>query len=712
MGTSLLLSWVPAGLLLAVAWLLAAWGLGRILRFGLFDAGREEAQAAGRLPEPAARDALALGLGIACMLACDSAFATAGLFRAGFGWRILAWALVLVPAGAGLMSRRTPRHGADGPRAQGGGPAVGLPKQPWWSGLRAWTLSWPALASLGVLVFAATLPPGIAWATEFGGYDALSYHLQLPKEWLEHGRALPLRDSVYSAFPGFIETATMHLWTMASFAPVHAVADAAQWLHAGIAVAAALVIGAFAASLLPADASERARRWATAIGTAGFLGIPWVVVTGSLAYNDLGPVLMLATAMLAWHGWGQHAPGRAGAVVGIALGAAIGCKLTAVGTVVLPFAAWAVASSPKTGARKLATGACIAAGFAASALGPWFLRNWIVVGNPLFPFAGNAPGWWDAEQLARFASGHAAPAGTGLGTRLAALWDQGFREGFGAAPDADPWLPQWGLAFGAGCAALAVAVARVPARGVPLALAFVAQCAFWMLATHLKARFLLPCAVPLCAAAGVAFAPRAAEPSRAARRATGALGTLLLLAWSAQPWLVLRMDPRMNDPNGPVANRAALGAAVADLGPGTKADADGCAADGSPMPLAWFANWRMPASGVLGCEGEADVFWCRTTPAWGTVWDGGPLARALRLHPLDARAAIAAMRADGITHLAVGEAMLARWKAAGWIDPALAPAAVRAVTARCRPVAPLVSGGVVYELPGPGTEVPAPVVQP
>lgn len=691
MGLSFFFSWVPAGLLLAAAWLLAAYGLGRILRTTLVvGAASDLAPPPGAAPH-ATRDALALGLGIAALLACDSALATAGAFRAGFGWRLLAWATVLALAGAGLARRRP---GASEP--------ADARRAPFWTGIAAWQLAWPALAAIGVLVFAVTLPPGVAWATEFGGYDALSYHLQLPKEWLEHGRAVPLRDSVYSAFPGFVETATMHLWCMASFAPVHAVADAAQWLHAGLAVAAALVTGALAASLLPADAPERTRRWAIGIGTVGFLGIPWVIVTGSLAYSDLGPVLLLATAMLAWNTWGTAMPMRAGAMVGVALGSAIGCKLTAVGTAVLPFVIWAAASAPRGSRRGLAVGGAFAACFAASALGPWFLRNWVVVGNPLFPFLGDAPGWWDAEQFARFAAGHAAPPGTGIAARLAALWDHGFREGFGAAPDADPWLPQWGLAFGAGCVALVAAAVRAPARGVPLALAFIAQCAFWMLATHLKARFLLPCAVPLCAAAGLAFAPRGAGPERAGGRVLAAVTAALLVAWSLQPLVVLRKDPRMNDPDGPVANRAALGGSIADLGPGTKADADACAADGAPLPLAWFANWRLPPGGVLGCEGEADVFWCRATPAWGTVWDGGPLARALRAHPGDTQAAIAAMRAEGITHLAVGEAMLARWKAAGWLDPALAPAAVRAVTGACTPVARLASGGVVYALPSPG----------
>ena len=29
-------------------------------------------------------------------------------------------------------------------------------------------------------------PPGVLWASEYGGFDALSYHLQLPREWIEH----------------------------------------------------------------------------------------------------------------------------------------------------------------------------------------------------------------------------------------------------------------------------------------------------------------------------------------------------------------------------------------------------------------------------------------------------------------------------------------------------------------------------------------------
>ena len=84
----------------------------------------------------------------------------------------------------------------------------------------------------------------------------------------------------------------------------------------------------------------------------------------------------------------------------------------------------------------------------------------------------------------------------------------------------------------------------------------------------------------------------------------------------------------------------------------------------------------------------------------GTVWDGGPLARVLRRFPEDAGAAVRALRDDEhLTHLAVGESMLARWQASGWLDPALAPERVRAVAALLRPMVHTASGGVVYEVP-------------
>src|SRR5262249_31738011 len=45
------------------------------------------------------------------------------------------------------------------------------------------------LSALGIalLFVAACNPPGALWGSEFGGYDVLEYHLELPQEWLARG---------------------------------------------------------------------------------------------------------------------------------------------------------------------------------------------------------------------------------------------------------------------------------------------------------------------------------------------------------------------------------------------------------------------------------------------------------------------------------------------------------------------------------------------
>jgi hypothetical protein len=664
---------LAAGSACAVAWLASAIGLGRFLRLALFPAvGRGHPAHGG----------LAIGLGVAALLWIDVTLGSIGAFGLGGVRQLVAWA-TLVP---GLLLLGDPRTAF----------AAG------WRGVAAFPAAWCALPALAVLAFAASLPPGIAWATEFGGYDALSYHLELPREWLAAGRMATVPHCVYSALPSFVEASSLHCMSLVGRAAPHGLAMAPQALHALMAVAAAAAAGGVAAVLAGPD--PRRAAWARAAGFALLLGIPWVVVTGSLAYDEMAVLLMAATAMLAWHARDGGAGGRAarepsettGIAVGLALGAAIGAKLTAAGMVAVPFAAWALASGSPGGVRPRIRCAGWAAATMLAVLSPWLVRNAIDAGSPVFPFGGSGGGW-GPEQFARFAAGHSAPSGTGLGERLAALWDHAFREGLGAAPDADPWLPQWGPAFWAGLAGMVALAFRAPRAAAALAAMLLAQLVFWMFATHLKPRFLLPCAVPLCVAAAAAFAPLAA--AEAARGLRTAVAACALAAWSLQPAWVLSRDPRMNDPRGVVANLPRLGASVASLGPGTRADADALAAEGAEIPLAWFANWRLPPGARLGCEGEADVFWCVEAPDWGTTWDGGPLARALRAHPDDPAAAVAALRASGLTHLAIGEATLARWMRAGWLDPALRPEAVRAVASRLREVARTSSGGAVYELP-------------
>ena len=90
------------------------------------------------------------------------------------------------------------------------------------------------------MLAAALVPAGYLWSTEFGAYDALSYHLQSPREWLASGAMRPLPHLAYAGLPSFVEGAFMHL--MALRADAREAAIACQLLHACMALTAAATL--------------------------------------------------------------------------------------------------------------------------------------------------------------------------------------------------------------------------------------------------------------------------------------------------------------------------------------------------------------------------------------------------------------------------------------------------------------------------------------
>jgi hypothetical protein len=697
-GTAVLVDWATIGLL-PLAWLAMAIGYGLVLRRALFR---------GMAGDDPRAWGLSVALGVSAALALDNAFGTWVGFRAGGLLGVWLIVLGLVPL-VGALERECTRRGGrlpswlDVPRlvlADAGD-------------ARSNGLRWLAAPAIAVLALVAALSPGLAWSSEFGGYDALAYHLQLPKEWMERGQIEPLRHNVYSAFPSFMEGAFLHLRSMTGTVDA---GRSAQMLHALLAVAAAWVVGCLAAATVARTAGGDGSRAARArdVAFVAFLGIPWVTVTATLAYDEMPMLLCTAGAALVIASQDATGPRRLGCALGLCLAGAIGSKLTAVGMAALPALAMAALWPTHLRLRAWLAGAAPAAALVAVAIfAPWLARNLHAIGSATFPFgvaalgqAGSATGtdWWSAEQAARFAAGHGA-GGVGWAERLAILWRTLFADGTlgipegGAGTPGAAWAAAWAPTAWLGIAAVAFVAARLrDRRAAAIAAMLALQLAFWLAATHLKARFLLPCAVPLACAIGCAGALLPRAPG--VRWAPATLATAgLLLAWSLQPFAALEGDPRTS------ANAAMWSAAGDDraiIGPGSRAAAEGLVAVGDPLPLAWIANWTLPADARLGCEGEADVYWFARTPDYGDVWDGGPLAAALRAHGDDADAAVRALRARGLTHLAIGEAMLARWKSAGWLDPALTPERVRAVAARLRPVARLASGGVLYALPAEG----------
>lgn len=626
-------AWAVLGttLPLAAMWLAAAIGFGWPLRFWL---------------APNAEDSLGLqiGMGVAALLTLDAALGSLGVLQLGAS--LGAWTLTLI--GLALLAMQI-AHAMRSPRAP-------LHFPPW--------ILWTAAPAVVLLLVASCSAPGWLWATEFGGYDALSYHLQLPKEWLALGRIVPRDHNVYSYLPGYVEAAYYHLAVLVGDG-IHA-AYACQMLHALLTLTTAGLAYRFMAGRLRSIAMLSYAAGVTAsVAAVMLLGTPWTIVVGSLAYNEM-PVLLMLTAGLLAIADARLAAWRCGAIVGLLAAAACGAKLTAVGMAAAPLGIvmlfriaprhWPVA---------------IAAGTLAGliVLMPYLLRNQLAAGNPVFPFASSifGHGHWSPEQIAIWHNGHTADASAS--ERITALWNQFMRYGIGANPSPPtPWKAQWSILPWLALAGLIAGLLHRSVRwwSMMLSIVLAIQIAFWLCFTHLQSRFLLAAAVPMVLLVSIGCSVILARISNKDDRrlplALEYLAAVLLVAWSCVAVLLYRSEM-----NG--APSAAIGQAAFFAGDGLPiAEAHEL---GTMMFPTIAVNRVLPADAMVLLIGDAAPYYYRGRIVYQTTWDRGPLSRLMREYPEKPEQWAASLRSEGFTHMLVDPTMLAIWERDGWGDPLL-----------------------------------------
>lgn len=258
----------------------------------------------------------------------------------------------------------------------------------------------------------ALLPPTL--------WDTLQYHLVGPRLAIEQGRITVPPDNLSLSNPALVEMLFLATMVMKSD-------SAAQLMHLGYLV---LMLGALIVFC---------QRYFTArIGwlASAFLVSVWTLWLSAItAYNDAALMFYgfaaLSVALIARKpsppsplpsNGGASVPerseGRTGmgvALAGVFVGFALGEKYTAAFIVV---AVTLLILRPNRAAliQTLVFGAC-----AAVIASPWYLRNWIFVGNPIYPFIWGGL-YWDA-----FRANWYSRLGTGLLTRLFDLllapWD-------------------------------------------------------------------------------------------------------------------------------------------------------------------------------------------------------------------------------------------------------------------------------------------------
>src|SRR5439155_1557247 len=135
----------------------------------------------------------------------------------------------------------------------------------------------------------ALVPPGILWGDEPHGYDVLEYHLQLPREWYELHRIVPLHHNVFSYFPTAME---MHyLLAMQLRHGPWAGAYLAQLMH--VSVCALSVLAVYAA------ARTFAEKPPAILAAIAMANVPWVWLLAPVGYNE-GALILFTTLALAW----------------------------------------------------------------------------------------------------------------------------------------------------------------------------------------------------------------------------------------------------------------------------------------------------------------------------------------------------------------------------------------------------------------------------
>lgn len=637
---------------------------------------------------------LSIASGLALLLVLWQAVAALGQLH------LVGLLAVLAPGWVGLLLAWVPWLRAN----QNGRQPVAITPPGW---------SWVALGPLiGVMLTAVTCPPGTLWRVEAFGYDVITYHLQLPREWIALGRLQSLDHNVYSHLPSLMESAYAGLGLLKGSA-LGAV-YAASLLH----VACALLAGGVLIRAARSAGAKGVAPWAAVV-----LALPWVTITGTLAYNEMA-VLLFGSAGAALLLDRQRGSAkrrlRQALLLGLLAGAATLAKLTAGLVVALPLGLalllqplwWRPIAKPSLGSSRWGI-ALASAGIAALVgvlvLSPYLVRNTLQTGNPVFPFAHSVLGsghWTDAE-LRRWDHGH-GPSDKAWAQRFEALWIQGpMHTGLGAMGGQPAAVTNTDIAAlhregGAPVGAVVLLTLSVLAlttrrtcRPACLLLGWLTlQAVFWLSMTHLQGRFLVPLILPgallgvlgLSALRGLLLASSA---KRFAPWPAPVFGTALALIWTVSTLTTLWNQTHRAPGSDGQVRQAPVAASIDAL-----------------HRRSMIAERGLPPDAVLMLVGDVGrMLYEPTETVYATAFDRHPLEDLLALPAEDGRleaseiqAITRSLRDAGVTHVRFGWAELARLDRTYGLSPSF-QAEILSTLARAWPPVAQTRGATMHRLP-------------
>jgi 4-amino-4-deoxy-L-arabinose transferase-like glycosyltransferase len=217
----------------------------------------------------------------------------------------------------------------------------------------------------------ACLTPPLAW-------DSQVYHLTGPKLFVARGRITGDIDIPYLGFPSLVEM----LFLAAMLLKGDIVAKLVHFTYA------LLTIG-----LLYSFARRYLQARLPLLATAIFLSVPSIVLVSTWAYVDLGLAFYTFAAFYGFVTWTKVEDRHWLVLTGVLSGFCLGVKYTAIMTPALLgfLVMW---KSRKRGVAVILCNTALLWFIAAATACPWYLKNWALSGNPIYPFL--FPGrYWD-----------------------------------------------------------------------------------------------------------------------------------------------------------------------------------------------------------------------------------------------------------------------------------------------------------------------------
>ncbi len=287
-----------------------------------------------------------------------------------------------------------------------------------------------AIPALAIATVGASMMPGFLWKPDDPHpYDVVSYHLQVPREWYEIGRIVPLTHNAFSYFPFNVE---MHfLLSMHIRGGPWAGMYLAQFMSFSFGVLAIVAVYGMARTI--------ATRAGATIAAVAIATMPWTVMLSSVAYVEMALVFYAALAV----GWmvlavfpataddvpiAQCTIWRNAVLAGLCGGLACGVKLTAGPMLLGPLALAGVVVSirGRQPMRKTIAAVAVFVVVGLIVVSPWLVRNAVWTGNPFFPNATSVFGTahWLPAQVERYTVAHSPGMTKGIGGALAAPLQQ------------------------------------------------------------------------------------------------------------------------------------------------------------------------------------------------------------------------------------------------------------------------------------------------